>query len=159
MPIDLVRIDDRLIHGQVLVGWGTRLGIDSYIVVDDSLAGSAWEQELYASALPPGVAAEFVTVEEAVRRFEELDARRGRGALLTRGTGEMRRLAEAGCLEGRRINVGGIHGGPDRRRVLDYVHLSPREWDDLRVIAGRAGAVSARDLPTAAEVALTELYR
>ena len=156
MPLELLRIDDRLIHGQVLVGWGARLGLDYYVVVDDALASSEWEQELYASALPDGVTAEFVSADEARRRFHELDARSGRGVLLTRGTDAMRRLAEAGLLEGRRVNVGGLHDGPGRERGLDYVYLGPGERADLVAIAGRAARVSARDLPTAPEVRLDE---
>jgi mannose/fructose/N-acetylgalactosamine-specific phosphotransferase system component IIB len=123
-------------------------------VVDDALATSEWEQELYASALPDGVVAEFLSVADAVRRFGELDRRSGAGALLTRGTAAMRALAEAGHLDGRRVNVGGLHDGPDRQRVLDYVYLGPGERADLAAIAGCAARVSARDLPTAAEVRL-----
>lgn len=154
MSIDLFRIDDRLIHGQVLVGWGARLGLEYYVVVDDALAGSEWEQELYASALPDGITAEFLRVDEAIRRFDELDGRSGPGALLTRGTAVMRELAEAGLLEGRRVNVGGLHDGPDRERVLDFVYLGPGEREDLKTISARAARVTARDLPTAAEVRL-----
>lgn len=157
MSIDLLRIDDRLIHGQVLVGWGARLGIDHYVVVDDTLADSAWEQELYASALPGGVTVEFIPSLEAVRRFEELGDRGDRVAVLTRGTRAMRDLAEAGHLDGRRVNVGGLHDGPSRERVLDYVYLGAEERADLEAIAARAARVSARDLPTATEVALDAL--
>ena len=157
MPIQLFRVDERLIHGQVLVGWGARLGISRYVIVDDELATSEWEQELYASALPEGVTVEFLSTDEALARFEEIDCKAGRGALLTRDTAAMRRLAEAGLLEGRRVNIGGLHSGPGRRKVLDYVYLGDRERDDLVVISRRGGHVSARDLPTAPEVPLDHL--
>ena len=153
MPLELLRIDERLIHGQVLVGWGHPLDLDFYIVVDEALASSEWEQELWASALADTESAEFMGVDEAVRRFGELDRREGRGALLTRDTATMRALAERGCLEGRAVNVGGVYAAEGRKQILDYVHLSPGEIDDLRVIGDRA-AVSARSLPTAPEVRL-----
>lgn len=151
------RIDERLLHGQVLVGWGARLGIDHYVVVDAELAASPWEQELYASGVPDGTETLFLSPEEAVRRFEELDGRPGTGALLTRDTGAMRRLAGAGLLEGRRINIGGLHAAPGRRRVLDYVYLSHEQEADLRAIRGRVASVAARDLPTTPAVALEAL--
>ncbi|MFQ5746683.1 MAG: PTS system mannose/fructose/N-acetylgalactosamine-transporter subunit IIB [Gemmatimonadota bacterium] len=157
MPIDLFRIDDRLLHGQVIVGWGMRLHLDDYLVVDDALAASDWEQELYLAGLPDGVRAAFASVEEAKARFADVNGRLGRGALLTRDTGTMRRLAEMGLLDGRRVNVGGIHARGGRRRILDYVHLSPQEEADLRRIARRAGRVTARDLPSSREVGLDEL--
>jgi len=154
MPLDLFRIDERLLHGQVLVGWGSRLGLRYYVIVDDGLARSEWEQDLYRSALPENVTAEFLTVSDAAACFAELDTRPGPGALLTRGTTTMRALAEAGFLEGRRVNIGGLHGGADRKRVLDYLYLGETERSDLAVIARHSGAVAARDLPTAAAIPL-----
>ena len=40
MPIVLCRVDDRLIHGQVVVGWGQALGINRIVLVDDQVAAS-----------------------------------------------------------------------------------------------------------------------
>jgi len=154
MPLTLFRIDERLIHGQVLVGWGTRLGLQYYVVVDDALAGSGWEQDLYRSGLPDEVTAEFVTVDEAAMRFAELDGREGPGALLTRGTRAMRKLAEQGLLDGRRVNVGGLHGGAGRERVLDYLYLGECERADLEVINHHSESVVARDLPTTRPISL-----
>ena len=44
MSIALFRIDDRLIHGQVVVGWGQPLELRFIVLVDDEVAGSEWEQ-------------------------------------------------------------------------------------------------------------------
>ena len=54
MPIVLLRVDERLIHGQVVVGWGGPLHADRIVVVDDDIAASPWEQELYCLGVPPG---------------------------------------------------------------------------------------------------------
>lgn len=159
MPLDLFRIDERLLHGQVIAGWGMRLHLDYYVVVDDDVAGNSWEADLYAAGLPSGVEAEFVSVEAAIAGFDSFDSRAGRGALLTRSPESMRALAEAGLLDGRRVNLGGLHAGDERRRVLPYLHLASRDVADLQVIALHAGSVSARDLPAAREVPLEELIR
>ena len=111
MPLDLFRIDERLLHGQVIVGWGERLGIEYYLVVDDDLAASEWEQELYESGMSDSTTVVFASVEETVRQFAALDARKGRGALLTRDTAVMRDLADRGLLADRSVNVGAIHMG------------------------------------------------
>lgn len=157
MALDLFRVDERLLHGQVLVGWGQRLGIRRWFVIDDALAASAWEQELYESALPEGVSVEFLPVADAVDRIDELSAPGDAAGLLTRDTATMRRLAERGALEGRRVNIGGLHAGPGRRKVLDYVYLGDPEREDLRELARLGARVSARDLPTAIEVGLDAL--
>lgn len=157
MTLVLFRIDERLLHGQVIVGWGMRLGIDYYVVVDDDLATSEWEQDIYSAGLADRTAVDFISVADTVQRFPELDSLEGRGALLTRGTEDMRALAEAGLLSGRRVNLGGLHGTGSRRRVLTYVHLNPGEEEDLKVIHGSSSGVTARDLPTGREVGLEDL--
>lgn len=157
MTLALFRIDERLLHGQVIVGWGMRLGIDYYVVVDDDLAASDWEQDLYSAGLPASTKTEFVSVAQAVERFGELDARSGRGALLTRGTAEMRALAETGCLSERRVNIGGLHASEGRKRVLTYVYLTDEEARDLEAIQLASKGVSARDLPAGREVDLEDL--
>jgi len=116
-----------------------------------------WEQDLYAAGVEDGVETCFLSTEEAVRRFAELDGREGWGALLTRGTGAMRRLAEEGLLQGRRVNLGGLYAGDERRRALDYVFLSASEVEDLEVIREHVESVSARALPSSREVAVEEL--
>ena len=49
----LFRIDDRLIHAQVVVGWGRRLRPDRIVLADDAVRAEEWEKELYASAAEP----------------------------------------------------------------------------------------------------------
>lgn len=157
MPLELIRVDERLLHGQVVVGWGQRLGLRWYVVADDRLAGSPWEQELYAGGLPEGVEAEFLTVDEAADRLERLEGRPEPGALLVAGTGPLRRLAEAGVLEGRRVNLGCLAADEGRRRVRPYLHLSPSEREDLAA-AVRAGVeVHGRDVPSARPVPAREI--
>ncbi len=62
MSVLLYRIDERLIHGQVVMGWGPQLDVEHYVVVDDELAASEWEQDLYRLGLPDTATADFLTV-------------------------------------------------------------------------------------------------
>ncbi len=159
MPITVYRIDERLLHGQVIVGWGKRFGLGFYVVVDDHVAESDWEKELYASALPEGVHSFFMTTSEAIDRLAELEARRDSGMLLTSSTRTMRRLAEANVLSDKPVNIGGLHAAPGRGRLLDYVYLSPDELDDIAVLRDLAGSVTARDLPGSAEIGAARLLK
>jgi mannose/fructose/N-acetylgalactosamine-specific phosphotransferase system component IIB len=157
MSIVLFRIDERLIHGQVVVGWEAEARPDRIVVVDDSLAGSAWEQELYVLGLPPTLAAEFASVDDARQRLTGWDAAAERIVLLTRDAATMRDLGRDGMLSGRDINIGGLHHAPGRRQVLPYVFLSSDEEAALRELGGSGAAVSARDLPSARRVPLQQL--
>jgi mannose/fructose/N-acetylgalactosamine-specific phosphotransferase system component IIB len=159
MPIVLYRVDERLIHGQVVVGWGNHLHPDRYVVVDDDLAGSVWEQELYTLALPPDVEATFTTVAEARRMLREWRDMKARTILLTRALPIMRRLAGDGALRGEQVNLGGIHYADGRRAYLPYLYLNDAEIVDLQQLAAEGAIVSARDLPGARKVDADQLLR
>lgn len=158
MPIVLFRVDERLIHGQVVIGWGNHFRPDRYVVVDDALAGSDWEQDLYRLGAA-GAAVEFVGTEDARAHLPEWREGPGRTILLTRDIATMRRLAEGGLLSGTHVNLGGIHHGPGREEVLTYLHLTEQERSDLQAIAATGATVSARDLPDAHRVTLDALLR
>lgn len=157
MPIVLLRVDERLIHGQVVVGWGNTLHPERIAVVDDDLAHSQWEQELYALGLPPEVHADFHTVDAARALIPGWQASEARIVVLTRTVAAMHRLAAGGLLDGAEVNIGGLHHAPGRREVLPYVYLSEDERDAMRQLAAEGVEVSARDVPGARRVDLAHL--
>lgn len=156
MPILLHRVDERLIHGQVVLGWGSELRPERFLVVDDELAGSAWEQELYTLGAGD-IEAVFATVDEARERLAEWRDDPTRSILLTRDIPAMLRVARGGLLSGERVNLGGIHHGPGREEVLTYLHLTAEDRAALRSLADEGVEVSARDLPDAHRVSLDTL--
>ena len=156
MSIVLFRIDERLIHGQVVIGWGHQLRPDRYAVVDDDLAGSDWEQDLYR--LGAGTAdVVFATTEDARDRLPKWRDDPQRTILLTRDVATMRRLGAGGTLSGEEVNLGGIHHSPGRRELLTYLHLTVEDEDNLVGLAAEGVEVSARDLPDAHRVPLETL--
>jgi mannose/fructose/N-acetylgalactosamine-specific phosphotransferase system component IIB len=157
MPIVLFRVDERLIHGQVVVGWGERLHMDRIIVVDDDLSASAWEQELYCLGVPPSVDTAFTSVGEARRDFSLWQEETRRIIILVRDLATLSRLSEGDLLENEQINLGGIHSAPGRERVLPYLFLSADERQVLQRIARSGAEVSARDLPGSRSVPLDDL--
>lgn len=158
MAIVLLRLDERLIHGQVVVGWGSQLRPDRFLVVDDALAESEWEQELYALGAG-GAATLFLTVDEARRRLAEWKADATRSILLVRDVHTLARLGEGGALGGSQVNLGGVHHGPGRREVLSYLHLTPGEESELATLERSGADVSAQDLPGAPRVPIRTLLR
>lgn len=157
MSILLYRIDERLIHGQVTVGWGARLRPEVYIVVDAEVAGSDWEQELYLLGVPEGAEAVFVTPAEARDRLAEWSESPRRIVLLTRDVETMAKLGEGGGLQGVTVNLGGIHFQSGRVEVLPYVFLDDDDRSKLRALREAGADVFARDLPDSSGVPLTVL--
>lgn len=156
MPIDLYRIDDRLIHGQVIVGWGQPMDLGFVVLVDDEVAGSEWERELYRMGVPPDVALYFASVDDAVGQLDAWRTDPRHGILLTGDIDTMRRLTERAPAI-REVNVGGIHHRPGRTERLRYLFLSVEEEQALRAMEARGVTIIVRDVPSARALRLGDL--
>jgi mannose/fructose/N-acetylgalactosamine-specific phosphotransferase system component IIB len=157
MSIVLCRIDDRLLHGQVVIGWGRPLGIDLIILVDDQVATSDWEQELYRMAVSPEVEVRFVTVAQASAQMADWQANGKRGMVLTGDLETMAALRAASPAVVQRINLGGIHHKPGRRERLPFVYLTDQELQALLALEAGGASITAQDLPTTPPVSLGAL--
>lgn len=155
MAIVLHRIDDRLIHGQVVVGWGRPLGVGFIALVDDTVAASEWEQELYRMGVPPEMTLYFADVGTAAREHPAWESDPRPGILVTADIDTMRRLAARAPVAA--VNLGGIHHAAGRTQRLRYVFLSPEEEEALRALAATGVEVSAQDVPGGKAVALEDL--
>jgi PTS system mannose-specific IIB component/fructoselysine and glucoselysine-specific PTS system IIB component len=153
VAIERFRIDDRLIHGQVVVGWGQPLDVGFIALVDDAVAESDWEQELYRMGVPPEMEVVFANVEGAAQRYALWAGDARPGILLTGDIGTMSRLAEQ-VPTLRTVNIGGIHHRAGRVQRLRYVFLTPQEEQQLLALQRRGVAISAQDVPAARAVPL-----
>ena len=158
MPIVLCRVDDRLVHGQVVIGWGRPLAIELIVLVDDTVAASpgsrtstGWRCHRRSRCSSP---------PSPMRRrgSSEWDGGTRRVLILTGDLPTMAALHAAEPAAMHRINLGGVHHRPGRRERLPYLYLTDDELRGLqRARGGRrrgAGAGSADDDTRAAEIAL-----
>jgi mannose/fructose/N-acetylgalactosamine-specific phosphotransferase system component IIB len=125
--------------------------------VDDSLAKSQWEQELYVLGVPDDVAVDFLTPEEARQEVPVWRESAVRILVLTRDLETALELGRGGILEGQRVNLGGLHSRRGRREVLPYLFLDEEEKNLLRSLAAEGLEITAQDLPGSAKVGLESL--
>ncbi|HEY4954622.1 MAG TPA: PTS sugar transporter subunit IIB [Gemmatimonadaceae bacterium] len=158
MSVELYRIDDRLIHGQVVVGWGQPLNIRLIVLVDDDVARSGWEQDLYRMGVPPEMELRFADVATAVRDHASYTADPRHCIVLTANVATMRALLSQ-IKPAKGVNIGGIHHRPGRSSRLRYVFLTPDEETELRELTASGVKVTAQDVPSARAVPLEEILR
>jgi PTS system mannose-specific IIB component/fructoselysine and glucoselysine-specific PTS system IIB component len=154
MSLALVRLDDRLIHGQVVVGWGQPLNVGFIVLVDDEVRNSAWEQDLYRMGVPASIEVMFVSLAEAERLLAEWERDDRVGILLAGDIDTMVALVATGGV--REVNIGGIHHRAGRTERLRYVYLTDEEAGKLRGLAAQGVLVTAQDVPTARAVPIGE---
>lgn len=147
MSWQLQRIDDRLIHGQILVAWGQRLRPERIWIVDDAAAANPWEAELMSSAAPD-VEVKVVTVAAMVGTWAVEEAAPGGAFLLVRDLRTALALVEAGAAI-RRLNLGGLHYAPGKTKVNEYIYLDDADRARARALLARGVTLEVQDVPAA----------
>jgi len=149
------RIDDRLIHGQIVVAWGAALRLARLVVVDDQAAASAWERELLASAAP-GVQVSVLPLAEAVACWAAERGAAGDAMLLLRDLRTARVLVESGA-DVPAFTLGGLHYAPGKTKLNEYVYLDDADREDARALLRRGVKLEAQDVPATRPQVLTVL--
>jgi len=140
----LIRVDDRLLHGQVSLGWGVELDPRTYLIVDDRLAADPVETEIYRAAAPHGVEVHVTSVDGFLAG--EKGAANDATVMLLRDVETLSRLVSGGFRPAV-VNLGGLHGGGDAIEVLPFLHLRDDDWSLLDDMTAAGIRIYAQDLP------------
>jgi mannose/fructose/N-acetylgalactosamine-specific phosphotransferase system component IIB len=131
VSLRLVRIDDRLIHGQVVAVWLRALGAGRIVIVDEATAADSFLAEVLTLAAPPGVPVEVLGLSDGAARCIDLAASPEPVIVLARTPGTVLALRQAGVpIEV--VDLGGLGAGPGRRRLHKTISVSPPEMAELR---------------------------
>jgi mannose/fructose/N-acetylgalactosamine-specific phosphotransferase system component IIB len=139
MKIVLVRVDDRLIHGQVAVGWTRTVGATHILVANDEVAKDATQKALLKLATPVGVKATILSVAEAAAALAGAKFGNDNVMVLVRDPQSLLSLMQGGVALAK-VNIGNVRTAPGRERLTNQVAASPAEieaWKEL----DRAGVV------------------
>jgi mannose/fructose/N-acetylgalactosamine-specific phosphotransferase system component IIB len=156
MGIVMFRIDDRLIHGQVVEGWFHTLHPDRIVVADDEAAENAFQKSLMKLAVPYGVVTEVLTIQNAVQRFQEHDFLSSRSIVLFRLPRDVLTALDLG-LSIDRLNLGGLHAAGKTKILGKGVLASEQDLHDLEEILQSGIHVEVRPVPTESSVDLRRL--
>lgn len=140
----LFRVDDRLLHGQVTVGWGTRLEPETYVIVDDEAAADDLSTALFSAVAPEGTRVEVIDVRAFLRVTRPSDAME-KSILLVRSLQTAAELLREGVPGP--VNLGGLHAHPGATPFLDYIHLNEADCALLRELNAEGFQIEVRDLP------------
>lgn len=131
MDIKLVRIDDRLIHGQVAVGWTRAVNASHIIVADDDVASNDTQIMLLKMAAPVGVKASILTINDAITKLKENHFKRDRLMIILKEPKSLIRLVEGG-IEVDEVNVGNVSIKEGRKRIVKEIAATPDEINDWK---------------------------
>jgi mannose/fructose/N-acetylgalactosamine-specific phosphotransferase system component IIB len=123
-----VRIDNRLLHGQVVQFWIPHLGVEHLIVADDGVSKNLSMQVVYRMALPAIVKITIVPVDRVGGILST--AISSPTMLLIKDIASTKRIVAQGDFF-KHLTIGNVHASPERERVTDAVYLSGAEIETL----------------------------
>ncbi len=131
--IVLTRIDDRLLHGQVVVSWIPYLKADEIVILDDEYADDEFMSLLIKNAVPDNIKIHILSSDVCEAYLKGNDEGE-RILILVRTVEYLKKLICSG-VEIKKINVGNLGGSPERKQYYNSVYLSDEELKLLKDIA------------------------
>ncbi len=153
MPVVLARVDDRLIHGQVTVGWSERLRPDRIILASNVIAADPWQSRVYASSVPPSIAVSVLSLARTAAALRGGESAAERTIVLTATPTEMSDLAHLGAPLPS-VNIGGMHFGAGKVEMLPFVFIDRLDLAAMRHLLAAGLTLFAQQVPGGREHAL-----
>ncbi len=150
MSIVLTRIDNRLIHGQVLETWVPYVHADCIVVANDAVAEAPLKRMMMEASVPSRMRVEIERVEGVVNLFSSRSLEGMRVLLLFGSTADALRAHQAG-LGYQKLNLGNLHAGAGKTRLSCTIFLDPKDLNDLEELERAGVAITARCIPADTE--------
>lgn len=151
------RIDDRLIHGQVVEGWVNYLKATCIFVADDKVAANALQRSIMQISVPAGLKVVIARVEEltAVLGSHAYDAERV--IVLFSSPADALKAMDLGfaCQV---LNIGGMHYMPGKCRIMDVLSVDDSDREALKEILSRGVQVYVQTVPTERPLPLEKAF-
>jgi|OM-RGC.v1.022735149 PTS system mannose-specific IIB component len=146
VDIVLARIDDRLIHGQIMASWVLHTQAQKIIIVDDEVSNDVFLSKVIKMAAPPGIKVEIYSIKGAIHVLKEKFVDKEKVILLVKSPSTMYSLIEGG-VKLKEINIGGMSAGPGKKILVKNIFVSLEEKEILKNILTKGIPVYLQTLP------------
>lgn len=157
--IVLARVDDRLIHGQIVTKWSKGMSMNSIYVVDNQTAKDPFMKDIYMmSTSNTGLTIRVLTTDEVVERWNDNQFQNDRAMLIFKSIAAVKETIDKG-LPVKKLNLGGIAKSKDSKFVLPNIALKPEEIDVLKDIKNKGIEVFFQIVPDTKYVSLKDAVK
>lgn len=159
--ISMIRIDDRLIHGQVAVMWTKELGVDRIIVANDKVAANEIQKSALLLAAPASVKAAIVDVDKGIKILTDERSKNLKILVLCNNPVDVLRILAA-VGEQPKLNISNFGrqlGGETvpKRAISDSVYMSSAEEKEFQAIFDQGYDITYQPVPTQPAKSLKKL--
>ena len=158
MEIRLVRIDDRLIHGQVVTVWAKITKVNRILVISDAVAKDMLRKTLLKQAAPPGVNVNVITIDKMISIYDDPIFNTFKTMLLFTNPRDVRRVVEGG-VSFDSINIGGMSFSDGKKMITNAVAVNHQDIEDLLYLSEQGIDLEIRKVVTDSKVDMMDLLK
>lgn len=155
MSIVFSRIDDRLIHGQVVTTWSNMYSVEQIIILNDKIAGDKTQKNILKMAAPSGIKVQAFPVEKFGQIIQTNEITRRTMLLFTTSEDVLRAINAGVPVEN--LNVGGMRFQTGREKLTKAVSVTPDERQAFKEILDKNIEVTVQMVPNDEKVYLSEV--
>ncbi len=158
MKITLVRVDERLIHGQITMSWTRTVSANLILCVNDEVAKNNFQKNLMKMAAPPGAKVEIESIDSASEKLNSQAWPNANILLLVRNPIDLLRLIQKG-LSVQKVNVGGVRSPEATIKLTKEVSATPAEMDAWRELDRMGIRMEVQFLPNQGSTLLNDVLK
>lgn len=158
MEIVNVRIDGRLIHGQVATMWNGTLKPSRIMVVDDKIIHDDMQKSMLKMATPAGVKLSILNAETAANNLKIEKYGDDRIFMIARGPEALVKLFDLGVkLE--EITIGNMSAGNDTIQVRKSINITSEDKKNFEYLNSKGVRLVAQMIPSDKKDNLMDLIK
>ncbi len=159
MSIQLVRLDDRLVHGQVVAGWVKALLLTGIVVIDDEVAKNSFQESLMRMAVPEDIDVEVLAPDKCNGLYGRLEESLRKSIVLFSQVADLFRLFSRNEFPLQVLNIGGVSFTEGREQLAESLFLTEVEIQMLADMANMGVEVELRPTPFDRGLSFHELLK
>ena len=151
--IKLVRVDFRLIHGQVITKWSNTISAKEIVVVNDQLSKDEYMAEIYIMAAPPGMKVNVLSINSFVEEAKNGSYGSGNILVLFKNIKDAKDVTDLG-IKFKQVQVGGLGSGNGRTSVVKGISIDMEDVNNLAAIQNSGAEVTFQVTPEEQKLSL-----
>ena len=145
--IKLLRVDHRLLHGQVAFSWTNALGTDCILIANDSVPTDDIRKTTLKLSKPNGVKLVIKTVDDAIAAVNSGVTDKYKLFIIVESIHDAKRMVE-GCASIRQVNLGGSKKTRDKKAISKFTFATEQDVADIRAMVQAGAEVELRQVPS-----------
>lgn len=144
--VELLRVDHRLLHGQVAFSWTSALGVDCILVANDDVVTNDLRKMTIKLAQPSGVKLVIKSIKDSIEAINKGVTDKYKLLIVVESIADAKALID-GCKSLKTLNLGGTKAASDKRSISKAVNVSEEETQMLKQLLADGIEIDIRMIP------------